>query len=124
MSTNPLTKVVNDLTPIIRFFAGCLGIQEEINIPKFGLGLFPKSMQEHFIACLTEDICRAYSGEVHLLTTGMLIGKVSRLLPLNSFRLERELEQCAIYCVPWHDDLRPHTALLALNNSRLLNNKY
>ena len=73
---------------------------------------------------LTTEVCRAYSGESMPLTADLLVGKVNRLIPCNSFQLERELKQCASCCVPLYDDIKPHTALLALNNSRNLNNCY
>ena len=124
MSTE-IARTVNATVPSIRLLAGCLGIMlSEKDIEEIGSGMFPKSPQELFIAHLTEDICRAYSGDVQPLTTDFLIGKVSRLVPFNSFQLERELKQCAACCVPMYDDLRPHTALLALDSSRHLNNRY
>jgi hypothetical protein len=120
-----IARTVNATVPSIRLLAGCLGIMlSEKDIKEIGSGMFPRSLQELFIAHLTEDICRAYSGDVQPLTTDFLIGKVSRLVPFNSFQLERELKQCAACCVPMYDDLRPHTALLALDSSRHLNNRY
>ena len=76
------------------------------------------------VAYLTTEVCRAYQGESMPLTADLLVGKVNRLVPCNSFQLERELKQCASCCVPLYDDLFTHTALLALNNSRNLNNYY
>ena len=76
------------------------------------------------VTYLTKEVCRAYQGESMPLTADLLVGKVNRLVPCNSFQLERELKQCASCCVPLYDDIKPHTALLALNNSRNLNNCY
>ena len=124
MSTE-IAETINATVPSIRLLAGCLGIMlSEKDIEEIGSGMFPKSPQELFIAHLTEDVCRAYSGDVQPLTADSLIGKVSQFVPFNSFQLERELKQCAACCVPMYDDLRPHTALFALDSSRHLNNRY
>lgn len=118
-------KVINDTVPSICFFCRCLGVwYSETAVITIGRSIFPKTQQEMLVAYLTTEVCRAYRGESIALTADLLVGKVGQLVPCNSFQLERELKQCASCCVPLYDDIKPHTALLALNHSRNLNNCY
>ena len=125
MSTDSFFKIIDNISSSLQVLAVGLGLSVSASeIRQIGLSSFPKSMQEYFIVQLIADMCRAYSGDAQPLTADLLVGKVRRLIPANSFRLERELKQCAACCVPRYDDLRPHTALLALDSSRFLNNQY
>ena len=125
MLTDSFSKDIDKIASSLQPFAEGLGFSVTTSeIRQIGLSIFPKSIKELFVAHLIEDVSRAYSGEVQLLTADLLVGKVSRLILFNSFQLERELKQCAACCVPRYDDLRPHTALLALDSNRHLNNRY
>ena len=125
MLTDSFSKDIDNIASILQPFAEGLGFSVSTSeIRQIGLSIFPQSVKEVLVAYLIEDVCRAYSGEVQLLTADLLVGRVSRLILFNSFQLERELKQCAACCVPRYDDLRPHTALLALDSSRNLNNRY
>lgn len=125
MSTDSFSKVIDNISSSLQPFAEGLGFSVSTSeIRQIGLSIFPQSVKEVLVAYLIEDVCRAYSGDAQLLTADLLVGKVCRLIPFNSFQLERELKQCAVCCVPMYDDRLPHTALLALNNSRNLNNRH
>ena len=125
MSTDSFSKDIDKIASSLQPFAEGLGFSVTTSeIRQIGLSIFPQSVKEVLVAYLIEDVCRAYSGDAQLLTADLLVGKVCRLILFNSFQLERELKQCAACCVPRYDDLRPHTALLALDSSRNLNNRY
>lgn len=125
MSTDSFSKIMDHISLSLQPLTEGLGFSVSASeIRQIGLGMFPQSIKQLLVAHLIADVSRAYSGDVQPLTPDNLISKVSRLVLFNSFRLERELKQCAACCVPRYDDLRPHTALLALANSRNLNNHY
>ena len=125
MFTDSFSKIMDHISSSLQILTEGLGVSVSASeIRQIGLSMFPQSIKELLVAHLIADVSRAYSGDVQPLTPDNLISKVSRLVLFNPFRLERELKQCAACCVPRYDDLRPHTALLALANSRNLNNHY
>lgn len=74
---------------------------------------------------LATEINRAYMGNTDLLTTANLVTRTRQLIPEYYFQLDRELEQCASCCISaYGDDLSPAMALLALEQSRHLNNRF
>ena len=125
MSTTAIEKCMKDTIPCIRLLAGCMDIDYRGNkIFLIGSSLFPVSPQEQVIARLTEEVCRAYSGTSQPLTTDNLTSRARLLTYVNSFHVEHELKQGALYCTPRYDDATVLTALSALENSRYLMNRY
>ena len=120
-----IKKYVDSITPSVCFFSRCLGFyQQECDVEQLGISLFPKTTEDFILVSLILDMGRAYSGNPQSLTVDAVIAKVGNLIPWNTFQREYELKQCAACCVPLLDDLRPYTALLALENSRFINNHY
>ena len=120
-----IKEYVDCITPSVCFFSRCLGFyQQECYVEQLGFSLFPKTTEDFILVSLIQDMSRAYSGCPQTLTSDAVISKVGALIPWNTFQREYELKQCAACCVPLLDDLRPHTALLALENSRKINNYY
>ena len=120
-----IKKHVDSIVPSIGCFGRCLGFcPQESYIEQVGLSLFPKTTEDFILISLIQDMSWAYSGNPQPLTLDAVISKVGALIPWNTFQRDRELKQCAACCVPLLDDLRPHTALLALENSRKINNYY
>ncbi len=125
MEKNPeknLKDVRKSVIPVVRLLAGRLGWQvDDQTISRIGLSPFPQSPLEESVVQLCIEVCRAYSGAPLALTRQNLVRSVIELIPRKHFQLERELMQCAEYCVPFYgDDMRPGTALKALENSRTL----
>ena len=113
------------IIPSICFFGRCLGFcPQKSYVEQVGFSLFPKTTEDFILVSLIQDMNRAYSGCPQTLTSDAVISKVGALIPWNTFQREYELKQCAACCVPLLDDLRPYTALLALENSRFINNHY
>ena len=102
-----LEAIQKSVIPVVRLLAGRLGWWfDEQEIIRIGLSSFPLSLPEEIIGQLTRQ---------------NLVCRVLRLIPMKHFLLERELMQCAEYCVPFYgDDMRPGTALKSLENSRNL----
>ena len=117
-----LEAIQKSVIPVVRLLAGRLGwLVDDQTIARIGLSPFPQSPLEESVVQLCVEVCRAYSGSPQTLTRQNLICRVIKLVPWKHFLLERELSQCAEYCVPFYgDDMRPGTALKALENSRTL----
>lgn len=117
-----LETIRKAVIPVVRLLAGRLGWQvDDQTISRIGLSPFPQSPLEESVVQLCIEVCRAYSGAPLALTRQNLVRSVIELIPRKHFQLERELMQCAEYCVPFYgDDMRPGTALKALENSRTL----
>ena len=125
MEKNPeknLKDVRESVIPVVRLLAGRLGwLVDDQTISRIGLSPFLQSPLEESVVQLCVEVCRAYSGLPQALTRQNLICRVIKLVPRKHFLLERELSQCAEYCAPFYgDDMRPGTALKALENSRTL----
>ena len=125
MEKNPeknLKDVRESVIPVVRLLAGRLGwLVDDQTIARIGLSPFPQSPLEESVVQLCVEVCRAYSGSPQALTRQNLVCRVIKLIPRKHFLLERELMQCAEYCVPFYgDDMRPGTALKALENSHNL----
>ena len=119
---NSLETVRKSDIPVVRLLAGRLGWWfDEQEIIRSGLSPFPQSPLEESIVQLCVEACRAYSGLPQALTRQNLVCRAIKIVHWKHFLLERELSQCAEYCVPFYgDDMRPGTALKALENSRTL----
>ena len=117
-----LETIQKSVIPVVRLLAGRLGWWfDEREIIRIGLSPLPLSLPEEIIGQLCGEVCRAYSGLSQELTRQNLVCRVIKLIPRKHFLLERELMQCAEYCVPFYgDDMRPGTALKALENSHNL----
>ena len=117
-----LEAIQKSVIPVVRLLAGRLGWWfDEQEIIRIGLSSFPLSLPEEIIGQLCGEVCQAYSGLSQELTRQNLVCRVLRLIPMKHFLLERELMQCAEYCVPFYgDDMRPETALKSLENGRNL----
>lgn len=117
-----LETIRKAVIPVVRLLAGRLGwMVDDQTISRIGLSPFPQSPLEESVVQLCIEVCRAYSGAPLALTRQNLVRSVIELIPRKHFQLERELMQCAEYCVPFYgDDMRPGTALKALENSRTL----
>lgn len=117
-----LETIRKAVIPVVRLLAGRLGwMVDDQTIARIGLSPFPQSPLEESVVQLCVEVCRAYSGSPQALTRQNLVRSVIELIPRKHFQLERELMQCAEYCVPFYgDDMRPGTALKALENSRTL----
>lgn len=117
-----LEAIQKSVIPVVRLLAGRLGwLVDDQTIARIGLSPFPQSPLEESVVQLCVEVCRAYSGLPQALTRQNLICRVIKLVPRKHFLLERELSQCAEYCAPFYgDDMRPGTALKALENSRTL----
>ena len=117
-----LEAIQKSVIPVVRLLAGRLGwLVDDQTIARIGLSPFPQSPLEESVVQLCVEVCRAYSGSPQALTRQNLVCRVIKLVPWKHFLLERELSQCAEYCVPiYGDDMRPGTALKALENSRTL----
>lgn len=127
MSTEATTEksqetIRKSIIPVVRLLAGRLGwLVDDPTIARIGLSPFPQSPLEESVVQLCVEVCRAYSGSPQALTRQNLICRVIKLVPRKHFLLERELMQCAEYCVPFYgDDMRPGTALKSLENGRNL----
>ena len=125
MEKNPeknLKDVRESVIPVVRLLAGRLGwLVDDQTISRIGLSPFLQSPLEESVVQLCVEVCRAYSGSPQALTRQNLVCRVIKLVPWKHFLLERELSQCAEYCAPFYgDDMRPGTALKALENSRTL----
>ena len=121
MEKNPeknLKDVRESVIPVVRLLAGRLGwLVDDQTISRIGLSPFLQSPLEESVVQLCIEVCRAYSGSPQALTRQNLVRKVIKLVPWKHFLLERELSQCAEYCIPFYgDDLQPGTALKALEN--------
>ena len=113
------------IIPSICFFGRCLGFYPQKSyVEQVGFSLFPKTTEDFILVSLIQDMNRAYSGCPQTLTSDAVISKVGALIPWNTFQREYELKQCAACVLPLQDDLRPYTALQALENSRFINNHY
>ena len=111
------------LDPSTRRLAECLGIHhpEKLNFHN----IFAQTREEFIIRHLIAEMLRAYSGRAEYLTVNSLVGKVRQFIPDYYFQLERELKQCAQYCIPMYgDDWSPTAAVLALQNIRRQNNRF
>ena len=111
------------LNPSTRRLAECLGIYypEKLNF----YNIFAQTREEFIIQRLIAEMFRAYSGGAEYLTVDSLVGKVRQFIPDYYFQLDRELKQCAQYCIPMYgDDLSPTAAVLALQNIRRQNNRF
>lgn len=122
MSINyyPINEYLN---PSTRRLAECLGIYypEKLNFHN----IFAQTREEFIIQRLIAEMFRAYSGGAEYLTVDCLVGKVRQFIPDYYFQLNRELKQCARYCIPvCEDDLSPAAAVLALQNIRRQNNRF
>lgn len=117
-----LETIRKSVIPVVRLLAGRLGwMVDDQTIARIGLSPFPQSPLEESVVQLCVEVCRAYSGSPQALTRQNLVCRVIKLVPRKHFLLERELSQCAEYCVPFYgDDMRPGTALKVLENSRTL----
>ena len=117
-----LETIRKAVIPVVRLLAGRLGwMVDDQTIARIGLSPFPQSPLEESVVQLCVEVCRAYSGSPQALTRQNLVCRVIKIVPWKHFLLERELSQCAEYCVPFYgDDMRPGTALKALKNSRTL----
>lgn len=117
-----LETIRKSVIPVVRLLAGRLGwMVDDQTIARIGLSPFPQSPLEESVVQLCVEVCRAYSGSPQALTRQNLVCRVIKLVPRKHFLLERELSQCAEYCVPFYgDDMRPGTALKVLENSRAL----
>ena len=117
-----LETIRKAVIPVVRLLAGRLGwMVDDQTIARIGLSPFPQSPLEESVVQLCVEVCRAYSGSPQALTRQNLVCRVIKLVPWKHFLLERELSQCAEFCVPiYGDDMRPGTALKALENSRTL----
>lgn len=117
-----LETIRKAVIPVVRLLAGRLGwMVDDQTIARIGLSPFPQSPLEESVVQLCVEVCRAYSGSPQALTEQNLVCRAIKLVPWKHFLLERELSQCAEYCVPFYgDDMRPETALKALGNSRSL----
>ena len=127
MSTEAITEksqetIRKSIIPVVRLLAGRLGwLVDDQTIARIGLSPFPQSPLEESVVQLCVEVCRAYSGSPQALTRQNLVCRVIKLVPRKHFLLERELSQCAEYCVPFYgDDMRPGIALKVLENSRTL----
>ena len=111
------------LDPSTRRLAECLGIYYPEKL-KFH-NIFAQTREEFIIQRLIAEMLRAYSGRAEYLTVNSLVGKVRQFIPGYYFQLERELKQCAGYCIlVYGDDLSPAAAVLALQNIRRQNNRF
>lgn len=117
-----LETIRKSVIPVVRLLAGRLGwMVDDQTIARIGLSPFPQSPLEESVVQLCVEVCRAYSGSPQALSRQNLVCRVIKLVPRKHFLLERELSQCAEYCVPFYgDDMRPGTALKVLENSRTL----
>lgn len=117
-----LETIRKSVIPVVRLLAGRLGwMVDDQTIARIGLSPFPQSPLEESVVQLCVEVCRAYSGSPQALTRQNLVCRVIKLVPRKHFLLERELSQCAEYCVPFYgDDMRPGIALKVLENSRTL----
>lgn len=117
-----LETIRKAVIPVVRLLAGRLGwMVDDQTIARIGLSPFPQSPLEESVVQLCVEVCRAYSGSPQALTRQNLVCRVIKLVPRKHFLLERELSQCAEYCVPFYgDDMRPGIALKVLENSRTL----
>ena len=117
-----LEAIQKSVIPVVHLLAGRLGWWlDEREIIRIGLSPFPLSLPEEIIGQLCGEVCRAYSGLSQELSRQNLVCRVLKLIPMKHFLLERELMQCAEYCVPFYgDDMRPGTALKSLENCRNL----
>ena len=117
-----LETIRKAVIPVVRLLAGRLGwMVDDQTIARIGLSPFPQSPLEESVVQLCVEVCRAYSGSPQALSRQNLVCRVIKLVPRKHFLLERELSQCAEYCVPFYgDDMRPGTALKVLENSRTL----
>lgn len=124
---NKIDKIIDATVPSICFFSRCLGMcYSDTDIMTIGSSIFPKNPQEMMVVRLMTEVYRAYSRESMSLTMESLTSKVRMLIPWNSFHLEWELQQCAAACFAFivNDDGSPFAALLILNCSRSLQNRY
>lgn len=113
------------IIPSICFFGRCLGFcPQKSYVEQVGFSLFPKTTEDFILVSLIQNMNRVYSGSSQPLTLDVVISRVGALIPRNTFQRERELKQCAACVLPLQDDLRPYTALQALENSRFINNHY
>lgn len=120
-----IKEYVDCIVPSICFFGRCLGFcPQKSYVEQVGFSLFPKTTEDFILVSLIQDMNRAYSGSPQPLTLDVVISRVGALIPMNTFQRERELKQCAACVLPLQDDLRPYTALQALENSRFINNHY
>lgn len=100
-----LETIRKAVIPVVRLLAGRLGwMVDDQTIARIGLSPFPQSPLEESVVQLCVEVCRAYSGSPQALTRQNLVCRVIKIVPWKHFLLERELSQCAEYCVPFYGD--------------------
>ena len=126
LAEHDIVNVAEYTVPSTRFLAWYLGIDyPEWAVAHITASIFPQSRQEFIVNYLANEMLRVYTGNAEHLTVTNLLAKVRHLVPAYYFQLDRELEQCAMNCISaYGDDLSPAVALLAVERSRHMNNKF